>query len=158
MIFKRTLSAFAVSTLCVAAGAAAQDYSLDPTYGSVSLNSGFRDDPHALEMSAGGNRSASSLSDSCRGYIANAPDYRLNFKTSGNLPLIISADSDADTTLVVNGPDGSWYCDDDGGNQPLNPMVRWNSPQSGQYDIWVGTYSNDGLEPAVLHISELSSQ
>ena len=72
--------------------------------------------------------------------------------------MIISAASNADTTLVVNGPDGSWYCDDDGGNSGANPMVRLNSPRSGRYEIWVGTYANASLQPARLHISEVSSQ
>ena len=30
----------------------------------------------------------------------------------------------SDTTLVVNGPDGRWYCDDDGGNGSLNPALQ----------------------------------
>ena len=50
---------------------------------------------------------------------------RLNYR-AGSYPLIISVASRSDTTLVVNGPDGSWYCDDDGGNYGLNsgPALR----------------------------------
>jgi len=82
---------------------------------------------------------------------------RLNYN-AGSYPLIISVRSNADTTLVVNGPDGSWYCDDDGGNQGLNPSIRFNGPSSGRYEIWVGTYGNSSLQPAELHISEVYSQ
>ena len=98
------------------------------------------------------------VSPSCRGYITNAPDVRLNFQGGSNLPLILSVNSGADTTLVVNGPDGSWYCSDDEGVNGMNPMVRFNSPQSGRYEIWVGTYGSASLAPAQLHISELYSQ
>ena len=45
--------------------------------------------------------------------MAEAPDYRLNYQAGGNWPLHIFAQSDSDTTLAVNGPDGTWYCDDD---------------------------------------------
>ena len=110
-----------------------------------------------VAVRSGGEINASTVSQSCAGFISNAPDVRLNY-TAGSLPLIISVAADADTTLVVNGPDGSWYCDDDAGAHGLNPMVRFNSPKPGRYDIWVGTYGNASLQPAQLHISELTSQ
>ena len=75
-----------------------------------------------------------------------------------SLPLIISVASSADTTLVVNAPDGSFYCDDDGGVNGSNPSVRFNNPQSGRYEIWVGTYRSGSPQAARLHISEVSSQ
>ncbi|PWE18428.1 peptidase S1 [Marinicauda salina] len=152
----RTTLIAAAATAALAIPAAAQDYSLNPSYGTVSLTSGFTPDPHTVNLQSGGSISAANVGSNCRGYIADAPDYRLHY-TSGSLPLIISVASSSDTTLVVNGPDGSWYCNDDGGNG-LNPSLRWNSPMSGQYDIWVGTYGGASLENAQLHISELNSQ
>jgi hypothetical protein len=74
------------------------------------------------------------------------------------LPLILSVSARADTTLVVNGPDGRWHCDDDGGTNGNNPMVRFNAPQSGRYESWIGTYGDRGLRPGRLHIAELTSQ
>jgi hypothetical protein len=70
--------------------------------------------------------------------------------------LIFSVRADSDTTLVINGPDGRWYCNDDANG--VNPAFRFASPRSGQYDVWVGTYSNSGLRPARLFISELRAQ
>jgi len=134
----------------------AQDTSADPNYGTLRLSAGFQPDPKVVSLTAGGGISASSASSSCSGYIANAPDVRLYY-TSGAYPLIISVDSAADTTLVVNAPNGSWYCDDDSGNGS-NPSLRFGSPQSGRYEIWVGTYSNSGYASANLSISEISSQ
>jgi hypothetical protein len=147
----------ALAAVATAGVAAAQNYGLNPTYGTASLNAGFTPDPYVVNVQSGGSINANTLSSSCRGFIANAPDVRLNYR-SGSFPLIISANSSADTTLVVNAPDGSWYCDDDSGNAGMNPMVRFNSPQGGQYDIWIGTYGSASLQPAQLHISEIGSQ
>ena len=140
-----------------AAPAAAQDFDADPNFGTIELASGFTPDPQVVAVRSGGELNAQSLSDSCRGFISEAPDVRLHFD-AGSLPLIISVAARADTTLVVNAPDGTWYCDDDTGVNGLNPMVRFNDPQSGRYEIWIGTYANASLQPAELHISELYSQ
>ena len=149
---------FAIAaSLAAAAPAAAQDFDADPNFGTVELASGFTPDPQVIAVRSGGSLNAESISPSCRGFISNAPDVRLNYD-AGSLPLILSVASGADTTLVVNAPDGRWYCDDDTGVNGLNPMVRFNAPQSGRYEIWIGTYANSSLQPANLHISELYSQ
>lgn len=150
----RTLLTAAVAASAFAVAAEAQNFGLNPNYGSVSLSGGFTPDPYVVNLQAGGSVSASNVG--CSGYISNAPDFRLYF-SPGSLPLIISANSGSDTTLVINTPNGGWVCDDDGGNG-LNPSVRFNNPQGGQYDIWVGTYSSGSLAGAQLHISEVSSQ
>ncbi|KPF73918.1 peptidase S1 [Brevundimonas sp. AAP58] len=143
--------------LALAPVASAQDYSQNPNYGSANLSGGFTPDPYRVSLRAGGSIDVSQSISRCRGYITNAPDFRLSF-SAGSLPLIISVASSADTTLVINGPDGNFYCDDDGGVNGSNPSVRFNSPGSGQYDIWVGTYSPGSNPSATLHISEVSSQ
>lgn len=126
-------------------------------YGTVTLRAGFTPDPRVVSMRAGGSVNAENVASGCRGYISRAPDLELSY-SPGSLPLIISVDSGSDTTLVINGPDGRWYCDDDGGNNGTNPALRWDNPMSGTYDIWVGTYSSGASQPASLNISELYSQ
>lgn len=133
------------------------DYSAAPSYGTVRLSAGFEPDPRVISLQSGGGIPATNVSSACSGYIAAAPDVRLDYQ-AGEYPLILSVASSSDTTLVVNGPDGSWYCDDDGGVNGLNPSLRFNSPRSGQYDIWVGTYGSGALQAARLHISEVESQ
>lgn len=157
--FVRILAATAALAAVASAGiAAAQNYSLNPTYGTATLNAGFTPDPYVVNLQSGGSINASTaISSSCRGFIANAPDVRIHYR-AGSYPLIFSVASNSDTTLVINGPDGSWYCDDDGGNNGLNPAIRFGSPMSGQYDVWIGTYGSASLQPAQLHISELYSQ
>ena len=150
------LSVLMVLTAAYPAGSVfAQDIGAAPTYGTLTLSAGFQPDPTVVSLSSGGSINAGAIS-SCRGYIANAPDVRLNY-TSGFLPLIVSVDSASDTTLVVNAPNGAWYCDDDSGDGS-NPSITFSSPLSGRYEIWVGTYSSASYASASLSISELYSQ
>ncbi|WGM30476.1 peptidase [Brevundimonas sp. NIBR11] len=125
-------------------------------YGTVTLSAGFTPDPTRINMRAGGSIDAQNIASHCRGFVTRAPDVELSY-SAGSLPLILSVDSSSDTTLVVNGPDGRWYCDDDGGNGSLNPALHITNPMSGTYDIWVGTYSAGQSQPARLDISELYS-
>lgn len=146
---------FAVSAVgLLALPAQAQDFELEPTYGTASLAAGFPEDPAVVPLQSGGSIDAAGLGGACTGFIADAPDYRLNY-TAGSFPLIFVAIADVDTTLVINGPDGSWYCDDDSDGQ-LDPRVTFANPDSGQYDIWVGTYAAAELHDAALYITELA--
>lgn len=155
----KRLALTVIAATAFAAPAAAQP--LDPSaaanYGSVTLNSGFANDPRVVSLRAGGDIDAHSVGGNCSGFVTASPDYKLTYN-AGSLPLIISVASSADTTLVINGPDGQWYCDDDGGVNGSNPSVRFNNPGSGRYDIYVGTYRSGSSQPARLHISEVSSQ
>ncbi len=131
------------------------DLTLEPSYGRDTLNGSFSPDPYTISLSAGGSQDASVLGSSCRGMVASAPDFNLTYNAT-TWPLYISASSSADTTIVVNAPDGQWYCSDD--YSGLNPAVVFNNAQSGLYNIWVGTYSDtSNLPPATLFISELEA-
>lgn len=136
------------------------DFALDPAYGAVDLAAGFTPDPHTQAIAAGGSINAAVLdAPGCVGWIAQAPDYRVNWTAgSSGRPLIFSVNSDADTTLVINDAEGNWICDDDGGNHGLNPAIVIQSPASGQYDVWVGTFSQGDLQESTLNVSELYSQ
>lgn len=131
--------------------AAAPDWSLDPVFGTADLIAGFQPDPHTVEVQAGGTiDSASVIANCAAGMIAEAPDYRVNYQ-AGSYPLTFMIESGSDTTLAINGPDGTWACNDDASG--LNPQVRFDNPASGQYDIWVGEWQ--GQYPAAwLSITE----
>ena len=146
-----------IAASAAAQPALAQDINGRPNYGTVNLRSGFTPDPHVTAVQSGGNINAERLGSGCRGFVSASPDVRLVY-SSGSFPLIISVASQADTTLVVNAPDGRWYCDDDGGVNGLNPALRFDNPQSGRYEIWVGTYGSSRLQPARLNISEVGSR
>jgi hypothetical protein len=131
------------------------DVTADPLYGTMDLTSGFMPDPQQMQVLAGGPNSADPLGPACRGYINSVrPDARLNFQ-AGQLPLYIYVQSQADTTLAVNLPNGQWLCNDD--NQGLNPGITVQPAMSGQYDIWVGTYSSGSTPPATLYVSEIQA-
>ena len=158
------LAVAALLALGLAAGPArAQDrpdVSLQPNYGTANLASGFEPDPFVANLDAGGDYDASGLAVSgCVGFIARAPDFRINW-TAGQtkLPLVFSVLSDADTTLVINDAEGNWVCDDDSGNGALNPSITIANPVSGQYDVWVGTFQSGPAQKATLNVSELYSQ
>lgn len=154
-----TVLAAAVACVVMSANAYAQNAGLEPTQGQARLASGFTPDPYNVQIVSGGSiNAAETIGGQCVGFIANAPDFDLYWTAgSGSLPLAISVQSNADTTLVINAPDGRWYCNDDGGFNGMNPGIRFDNAQSGLYDIYVGTYGGPQNHATVLTISELVS-
>lgn len=145
-----------VATVMGATGAIAQQAA--PTYGEFRLDAQGLPDESLLSVVAGGEveaaqRAGPDASD-CKGFTAAAPDARLVW--SGPAAGVrLSAVSNADTTLIVRGPDGAWLCDDDSG-EDANPSISLTA-QAGRYDIWVGTYSQGERKKAVLSASATSS-
>lgn len=156
MMKLQLMTGAAVAAMLMAAPAnAMQDISAAPAYGSGSLEAGFVPDPVSIGLRAGGAMPAGEVSDWCPGFVSYQPSYNLNY-AAGDYDLYLSAASDVDTVLLVNTPDGNWHCDDDGAGSNFNAGIMFDQPQSGLYNIWVGTYgSGGGYEPAMLHISEL---
>jgi hypothetical protein len=159
-MFKKIAAvAVGVASLAAAGTSIAQNFNLQPLYGTVRLVTGFLPDPRVVPVRAGGSIDASdSIGGQCRGFITNRPSIRVWYTAGDTYPLIISANSQADTTLAINAPDGRWYCDDDSGNGPLNPSVRFRRPMSGRYEVFVGTYRPEGRPGARVYISELHSR
>lgn len=126
-----------------------------PLSGSFTLRSGFSPSPFDISVNAGGRVDARSLNlgPNCVGFInPSQPNVRVQYQ-SGDWPLSFFVDNyEVDTTLLINGPDGRWYCNDD--YNGLNPQINFSSPISGQYDIWVGTYISRPLSRSILSITE----
>ncbi|MDP3370777.1 MAG: peptidase S1 [Brevundimonas sp.] len=142
----------ALALAAVGAPAAAQNAGLTANFGEIRLSVGFSPDPYIVNITAGGSIDGSRLPGSCTGYISDAPDFEVTY-TPGSLPLVFRTLSSADTTLIINGPDGQWYCDDDSFGDG-DAEVRFNRPQRGTYDIWVGRYDRAGTAGARLLITE----
>ena len=140
----------AVATaLAISGAAAAQDPSARAGDGSRK-NAGFTPDPITSNIYSGGSiDAAQTLRGSCVGMIASAPDYEFTY-TAGSFPLSFRVQSQGDTSLIINGPDGRWYCNDD--TNGLNPELTWGRPQSGSYDVWVGAVGD--AASATLYITE----
>lgn len=90
----------------------------------------------------------------CAGYIDEEPDVSFELEAEGN-HLRIYFEGDADSTLVVQLPDGSILCNDDavvGDN--LNPLVDITDPPSGEYHVFVGRVQLDAPVSGELIVIE----
>lgn len=145
-----------VSILISSASVIAQnspDQWLEPEFGTIELETGFTPDPHEFEFVAGGELGLGDMG--YVGYVAESPDYDLVYEAGDEYPLVISAElvenySEGEIFLLVNTPDENWYYDWHDGRKPI---IQFDNPQSGYYNIWVGTLT--GSYPDVkIRISE----
>lgn len=133
--------------------AVAQDFRAAPIYGYLTLDASFEPDPVQLAIAAGGHVNARELGlpPGCIGFInPEAPQVKLNY-TAGTTAMQVYAHSAADTTLIIRDPSGTWHCDDD--SMARNPAIRFPSPKSGEYSIWVGAFGG-GRPQADLYVTE----
>ncbi len=125
----------------------------------MELESGFSPDPFTVQVTSGGSVDVQqALGNSCqgtaRGYATSNPDFRVQYTAGSFNQLRFFFVGQGDTTLVVNAPNGQWFCNDDA-DGTLSPMIVFNNPASGQYDIWVGSYSQGNTVPGTLYVTEL---
>jgi serine protease Do/protease YdgD len=151
MAARTTLAA--LSMTLIGGAAAAQNYNLRPSYGTVTLNAGFAPDPYVVTVRAGGDNNFRG-GGGCPGggWFPNAPDFRVHYR-AGSYQLSFYVRAPGDTMLLVNDPSGTWYCNDD--YQGLDPAIVFARPRSGQYDIFAGTYNRSRVRNTRLYITEL---
>lgn len=141
------------TTFIVPTAAPTLNFSLPPNYGTISVTSGFVPDPQTAGINAGGPVDVSYIGGGCAGFTSSAPDFSVNY-TAGAFPTLrFYFIGSGDTTLIINSPGGSYFCVDDSFGT-LNPTVDFNSPQSGRYDIWVGSFSSGYMIGGTLYITE----
>ncbi|MFN3597812.1 MAG: peptidase S1 [Rubricoccaceae bacterium] len=143
----------AAAVLALVPTASAQNFNLDPNYGTVSLSEGFTPDPFEIGVVGGGDQAVAASPECSYGNVSAAPDVRLQYDSSGLSDLFLSVVADGDTFLLVNLPDGSWICDDDSFGD-LDPVLHIPSAPSGQYDIWIGAFARNAPE-GTLYVSEI---
>ena len=134
--------------------ASALDFSANALSGTYTLRAGFTPDPRRYNVTAGGNVRVNNFDGRCAGFVSREPDIRVNY-TAGSLPLVFRTRSSGDTTLIVNDGSGNWYCDDDGAGE-LDAKVVVTNPTNGQFDVWIGTYSEE-RQRATLEVSEINN-
>jgi hypothetical protein len=135
------------------------DASFMPNYGSADLASGFTPDPFSVAVVSGNAEgstvdvSALNISGdfSCRGYATVSPDFIVNWG-GGAGALRIFYEADADSTLIIQQPDGSFVCNDDFSG--LDPLVDIATPQAGEYVIWVGSYVEGNNAAGTLYVTQ----
>lgn len=122
--------------------------------GTLTLATGFRPDPTTASGVAGGSVDAATKHPGCRGYIRAQPNHVLRAGSAfGSLRILVNG-GDADTTLLVQKPDGSFACDDD--SEGYDPIVRLETT-AGLHRIWVGSYRPEAHSPYVIAFSESGS-
>jgi secreted trypsin-like serine protease len=135
------------------------DFSLPATFADEQIVTGFTPDPIDYPLQAGGYLWAGDVGGDCVGFVAEAPDVRITYEAGNQYPLRFFVEGSADTTLLINQPDGTWLCNDDRVEGDLNPEIVFARPLTGQYDIWVGTYEDPdtlgGFPDVTLRVSEL---
>ncbi len=142
-----------------APAAMGQNIGADPLYGTFNLSVGFTPDPYPVDLMPGGTTNASNLDlgNDCVGFInASNPDVRVNYQAGDFSFLSFNVVGGGDTTLLINGPDGGWYCNDDFDGS-VSPTVMFEPARSGQYDIWVGTFGEGSGGGAQLQITEVQN-
>jgi heat shock protein HslJ len=101
--------------------------------------------PYKQDLTGGGEIGAFNIeldNHLCTGFISREPTFRFSW-TEDVKPLVLFFESNVDTTLIVRTPDGSYHCDDDfHGSQNINPWLTVAS-ETGDYNIWVGSFSPD---------------
>ena len=100
--------------------------------------------PASVDIRAGGPDRNAVSGSGCSGFIRNARPVATVAHSGG--PLSIYVTSGTDTTLLVADPAGRWQCSDDANGS--NPAVTFAAGQSGEYTVWVGTFSAEAADAA----------
>ncbi|WP_461475179.1 LCCL domain-containing protein [Pararhodobacter aggregans] len=83
------------------------------------------------------------------GHVAPNPDFTLNLTQNAlNATLQLGVDGTCDTVLLVRGPNGQYAFNDD--TNGLNPELRFQGAQTGEYDIWVGTFGQQTCQATLI--------
>ncbi|MEM6957286.1 MAG: hypothetical protein AAF645_16465 [Myxococcota bacterium] len=122
--------------------------------GMVPIAPGFAPDPLVvLEGETGEGMYANTLSPECVGTTTEEPTAVVS--TLSNFPYLrVFVQSQGDTTLAVQRPDGSVICNDDFAG--LNPAVE-GTFRTGVYRVWVGTYGEEPGTPFQLAVTTNSA-
>jgi hypothetical protein len=155
--------------------AATLNYNDPSNFGGGELTTGFTPDPWGFPLTAGGGSNpvdiaALGLLDEATGeacgqaYVTRKPDFHFTF-AAGDFPLVrfyVVTDNDSDATLLINDPSGRWRCNDDhpvveGWSNERAPSIDFTTPETGRYDIWVGSYDQTSHNPATLYVTEMDA-
>lgn len=114
----------------------------EPAVARIDYGPGTRFDPRLIFDIQPSQTEAFGMGDGCAGFITpGQPDVVID-AAEGLPQLMIYMVSDGDGTLVVAGPDGHLYCNDD--FEQLNPGVMIPAPMPGAYAVFAGSYSGTG--------------
>ncbi|SDU03114.1 DUF945 family protein [Halopseudomonas salegens] len=123
--------------------------------GPIELSAGFSPDPFVISAVSGGdNMVDEAYGEGCVGYTdMSAANVELSYQADA-FPLIIEASAPTDTALVIMAPDGNVYCNDDRSMYELDPRVIFETPDSGDYFIWLTDLDGERSQ-AEISITEI---
>jgi hypothetical protein len=148
-MMKHFLAAAAIVTGLAAPALACPNWEASPSFGQIDLHAGFMPDPYVRNITAGGRYDLAGCFNTYGwgGSVASKPDFDLYWNGSSS-QLTIAVNSNSDTVLLINAPDGQWYYSDD------PSAITFSNPQTGLYDIWIGAYNGSRGIPGQLVITE----
>ena len=76
------------------------------------------------------------------------PDVSAHY-SGGGQALVIAAEANTDTMLIVHTPDGQWLCSDNEGGG-FNPRTEFYNPGPGEYKVWLGSRQYNQSANAVI--------
>jgi hypothetical protein len=122
-------------------------------FGAVDLATGFAD--MQVQATAGGQLPIFNVATNniaCTGFVASAPTLNVHWSgEDGEARLFF--EGDADSTLIVAAPDGSFICADDAdGENNVNPVLDLAMTE-GTYHVFVGSYAQETLIPGTLTLT-----
>ncbi len=125
------------------------------SFGVHYLSGGFSPDPKQFpNIVSGGSLDVArmGLGGGCAGFAAQTPDLIINYTNAGSF-LRLYFQGQGDTALVINDGAGRWHCNDD--FVGTDPQVDIRNPPSGQYEIWVASFTAGERIRGALTVTEL---
>ncbi|MEM9213134.1 MAG: hypothetical protein AAGD25_02210 [Cyanobacteria bacterium P01_F01_bin.150] len=88
----------------------------------------------------------------CVGYAEQNPDHILQVTTLLSEVIIKVSSNGGDTTLMIEAPDNTIYCSDDGNDS--DAVITGQNWSSGEYKVWVGTFDSGQRYDYTLEINQ----
>ncbi len=132
------------------------DETPEPIFEDIIIGDEFDSESRFVRGMSGGKIPANQLSERtqtptgpCKGFFDREPDHTLQLTRKFDY-LKLQVQSPRDTTLMIEGPGGSWCNDDFEGK---NPAItgEW---LPGEYNVWIGSYDRNDYLPYRLEITE----
>ena len=121
---------------------ASLNFNVHSALAQIAINQNTLTQPLTIEGMSGGSIAALEITQTentatgyCDGFANSQPNHILKLDSFWQF-LRLEVESDADTTILVQGSGGTW-CNDDVSS--VNPMIE-GAWQPGIYKVWVGSY------------------
>jgi len=128
-----------------------------PLFENIKIGPGFKPDPRTIRGISGGSERASDIAGRqetangpCVGFVGKNPSHTLVLSSDFNY-LRVQVQSPDDTTLVIQGPGGTW-CNDDSEGKNAGIAGQW---LAGTYSIWIGSYREDKYTPYIIRVTQV---